>query len=256
MAWGYPETDPIEIVSGSGGGGRDDGQPGFAPNLAHTETQLREQLKEWMLWLKHDIGFDGWRYDMVKGFAPSHIGEYNYHTKSYLTVGEYWDNNTQLIYDWIDQTDAFHVSQKSMAFDFPLQSHLRDIFWGSKPFDQLGMLKYSSVSLLQQATPPDIVVSTPSRFTYSHSRLGCLALGLGGFGKGPSRHELHQENERKQYSSHDISPSRVMFLIHGKSKDLDQGMGEKQILRNRPDEAQADSVNLLPAHGIGLASRI
>jgi glycosidase len=147
MAWGYNQKDPLEIVTGSGGGGRDDGQSGFAPNLAHTEPQLRAQMKEWLSWLKNDIRFDGWRYDMVKGFAPQHVAEYNYHTKPYLSVGEYWDNNTQLIYDWVDQTDSFDVSQKSMAFDFPLQTHLRNIFWGDKPFDQLGLWKYSGVSI-------------------------------------------------------------------------------------------------------------
>ena len=147
MAWGYQQKDPPEIVSGSGGGGRDDGQSGFAPNLAHTEPQLRAQLKEWLAWLQNEVGFDGWRYDMVKGFAAHHIAEYNYHTKPYLSVGEYWDDNTQLIYDWIDHTDSYHVEQKSMAFDFPLQTHLRRIFWGDKPFDQLGLWKYSHVSL-------------------------------------------------------------------------------------------------------------
>jgi len=147
MAWGYQQADPVEIVAGSGGGGRDDGQSGFAPNIAHTEAVVRNELKEWLSWLQSEIGFDGWRYDMVKGYAPQHLAEYNYHTKPYLSVGEYWDNNTQLIYDWIDQSDGFQVGQKSMAFDFPLQSHLRNIFWGDKSFDQLGLWKYSNVSI-------------------------------------------------------------------------------------------------------------
>ncbi len=146
MAWGYNQSDPIEIVSGSGGSGRDDGESGFAPNIAHTEPKVRSEIKEWLTWLKNDIGFDGWRYDMVKGYAPEHVAEYNYHTKPYLTVGEYWDS-TQKIYDWIDQSDSFDVNKKSLAFDFPLQSHLRNIFWGDKPFEQLGLWKYSGVSI-------------------------------------------------------------------------------------------------------------
>ncbi|CAN1208669.1 hypothetical protein TUMEXPCC7403_00510 [Tumidithrix helvetica PCC 7403] len=146
MAWGYNQSDPIEIVTDSGGSGRDDGESGFAPNLAHTEPKVRLEIKEWLTWLKNDIHFDGWRYDMVKGYAPEHVAEYNYHTKPYLTVGEYWDG-TQKIYDWIDRSDSFDVNKKSMAFDFPLQSHLRNIFWGDKPFEQLGLWKYSDVSV-------------------------------------------------------------------------------------------------------------
>lgn len=146
MAWGYNESDPPEIVTGSGGSGRDDGESGFAPNLAHTEPKVRAEIKEWLTWLRQEIHFDGWRYDMVKGYAPEHVAEYNYHTKPYLSVGEYWDN-AQNIYDWIDKSDGFDVNRKSLAFDFPLQNHLRDIFWGDKPFVQLGLWKYSHVSI-------------------------------------------------------------------------------------------------------------
>ena len=74
-------NDPPEITSESGGGHvEDDGGQDFGGNLAHSNSEVREQVKEWMNWLKEEIGFDGWRYDYVKGFAPNHLGEYNYHT--------------------------------------------------------------------------------------------------------------------------------------------------------------------------------
>ena len=148
MAWGYLTNDPSEITSESGGGHvEDDGGKDFGGNLAHSNSEVREQVKEWMNWLKEEIGFDGWRYDYVKGFAPHHLGEYNYHTNPYISVGEYWDNSAQLIYNWIDGTDRFDENKKSMVFDFPLQSHLKDIFWGTKPFQELAAWKNSLVSI-------------------------------------------------------------------------------------------------------------
>ena len=148
MTWGYMTNDPPEITSESGGGHiEDDGGQDFGGNLAHSNSEVRDQVKKWMNWLKEDIGFDGWRYDYVKGFAPSHIGEYNFHTTPYISVGEYWQGSTQPIYDWIDQSDQFDVNKKSMAFDFPLQSHLRSIFWGDKPFQELAAWKNDFVSI-------------------------------------------------------------------------------------------------------------
>lgn len=146
MAWGG--DNPPEITKFSGGSHyEDDGERGFGTNIAHTNPDARRQIKEWLLWLREEIGFDGWRYDYVKGYASRNIGEYNFHTQPYISVGEYWDGNTQLIYDWIDNSDGFDLDQKSMAFDFPLQSHLRNIFWGDKPFQELAAWKDSGVSI-------------------------------------------------------------------------------------------------------------
>ncbi len=150
MVWGYKgkDDDPEEISYLSGGSTEDDGEGGFSANIAHRSVKARKDIKDWMLWLKETIGFDGWRYDLAKGFGPEHLGEYNYHTGNPFSVGEYWDTNTQLVYDWIDRTDAYDVAKKSRAFDFALQEHLRKTFWGTKSFDQLGLWKYSSVSVL------------------------------------------------------------------------------------------------------------
>ena len=91
MAWGYKTSDPVEITKGTGGGHvTDDGGSDFGGNLAHSYLKVREEIKEWMTWLKNDIGFEGWRYDYVKGYAPRHLGEYNYNTNPYISVGEYW----------------------------------------------------------------------------------------------------------------------------------------------------------------------
>lgn len=42
---------------------------GPAPDLDHLNVELRAALKEWMNWLKNDIGFCGWRLDFARGYG-------------------------------------------------------------------------------------------------------------------------------------------------------------------------------------------
>ena len=107
---------------------------GAARDLDHTNGSVRTQTKNWMNWLKSDVGFDGWRYDYVKGFSGGYIGEYNYATNPYFSVGELWPDITgdyyascsggnyhrQKLMDWIDATGA-----SSSAFDFTTKWQLQ-----------------------------------------------------------------------------------------------------------------------------------
>ena len=36
-------------------------------DLDHSNEELRGALKEWLSWLRNEIGFMGWRFDFVKG---------------------------------------------------------------------------------------------------------------------------------------------------------------------------------------------
>lgn len=33
------------------------------------QPAVREDIKEWLKWLRNSIGFDGWRFDFVKGYS-------------------------------------------------------------------------------------------------------------------------------------------------------------------------------------------
>ena len=35
-----------------------------APNIDHKQDYVRKDLTEWLEWLRDDIGFDGWRYEL------------------------------------------------------------------------------------------------------------------------------------------------------------------------------------------------
>jgi alpha-amylase len=53
---------------------------------------LRAGLKDWLNWLKSDIGFDGWRFDFARGYAPSYTREYIEASgmEGQLNIGDYW----------------------------------------------------------------------------------------------------------------------------------------------------------------------
>lgn len=97
-------------------------------DIDHTQKHIRASIVEWMNWLKTEIGFDGWRYDYVKGFDGSYVGMYNEATKPAFSVGELWDYlqwddpnpHRQQLCDWIDAAKA-----RTAAFDFTTKGLLQ-----------------------------------------------------------------------------------------------------------------------------------
>lgn len=83
-----------------------------ARDLDHTNTTVRNGSKEFLTRLKA-LGFDSWRWDVAKGFAPVYFGEYINASNPYASVGEYWDGNMNALKGWINGTGG-----KSAIFDF------------------------------------------------------------------------------------------------------------------------------------------
>lgn len=84
-----------------------------ARDLDHTSTYVQQDIEAYLKWMKNVIGYEGWRYDLVKGFSGKYVGMYNDASQPYLSVGEFWDGYDPIV-AWIDAT-----GKKSMAFDFP-----------------------------------------------------------------------------------------------------------------------------------------
>ncbi|KAH7372909.1 hypothetical protein KP509_17G028300 [Ceratopteris richardii] len=114
-----------------------------------------------MNWLRADIGFDGWRFDFVKGYAPEYTKLYCERTHPSFAVGELWTNirynngqpsydqnaHRQILCDWIDGTNGL-----SSAFDFTTKGILQAAVCG-----ELWRLKD------QQGKPPGLLGWYPQK---------------------------------------------------------------------------------------------
>ena len=84
-----------------------------ARDLAHSKSEVRDAIKAYLKWLKNTIGFEGFRYDLVKGYDPKYTAEYNTAAAPYFSVGEYYQYNYDDLAAWVNGTN-----KKSMVFDF------------------------------------------------------------------------------------------------------------------------------------------
>lgn len=93
---------------------------GGCRDIDHKSENVQKIIKAYLKFLKEDIGYTGFRYDMVKGFSGTHVADYNDATGVKFSVGEYWDGNESII-NWINKTN-----KKSAAFDFQFRYNVRD----------------------------------------------------------------------------------------------------------------------------------
>jgi len=98
---------------------------GAARNLDHSNSYVRSAVKAYLYFMKNEMGYDGWRYDFAKGFAPSYFGEYNQAGGGEISVGEHFtyghDQAWNQVMGWINGTAGSGEAYKSMAFDFPMK---------------------------------------------------------------------------------------------------------------------------------------
>lgn len=99
---------------------------GFA-DLSHVKPYVQDWLwnnpNSVAKYYKNVMGFDGWRFDYVKGFDPWVVKAWKDAVGGF-SVGEYWDGNAATL-DW--WTGAAEVS----AFDFACYYKMRDAFEGN-----------------------------------------------------------------------------------------------------------------------------
>ncbi|RCU49808.1 alpha-amlyase [Corallincola holothuriorum] len=165
-AWDATGSD----CSGTRGAADSGGGYAAARDIDHSQWYVRQSLKTWMNDVLKGVGFDGWRYDYVKGYWGGYNGEYNEATSPYFSVGEYWtslcyngedcffggeypDQHRQLQLDWVDSTNG-----NSAVFDFTTKgilnkvletynfSHLRD--GNGKPQGTIGAWPSRSVTFV------------------------------------------------------------------------------------------------------------
>ena len=93
-------------------------------DLDHKSENVQTIVKAYLNFLKNDLGYAGFRYDMVKGYSASFTGQYNAASQPEFSVGECWDG-TNTIRNWINGTKLQNVIQ-SAAFDFQFKYVVRN----------------------------------------------------------------------------------------------------------------------------------
>ena len=111
-------------------------------DLDHKNPHVQGIIKDYLKFLLEDIGYVGFRYDMVKGFYASFVADYNMAAKPKFSVGEYFDG-TENIKQWVNNTKGYvSDTPTSAAFDFQFHFRMRDAIesrnwrnlgWDEKP---------------------------------------------------------------------------------------------------------------------------
>lgn len=105
---------------------------GDMPDLCHRNPEVYTELLTYARWLFEEIGFDGFRYDMVKGYGAWMVraiqelrllrdGE----ALKPFGVGECWDCDRN-VKEWLDETNTWSDNPAS-AFDFALRYRLKEL---------------------------------------------------------------------------------------------------------------------------------
>ncbi len=130
-------------------------------DIDHTKSYVRSSITTWLNYKKSTLGYEGWRWDYVKGFSGSYVSTYVNGTAPYFSVGELWTDlnlndvnpHRQLIMNWIDATGG-----KSGAFDFTTKGILQQAvqyneFWRlrdsqGKPQGAIGWWAAKSITFI------------------------------------------------------------------------------------------------------------
>ena len=100
---------------------RDTGEGwGGMRDLDHKSENVQRIVKAYLKFLLDNLGYAGFRYDMVKGYKGEYTKLYNEDSKPHFSVGECWDSSTT-IQKWIDATE-----KTSAAFDFQFKYVVRN----------------------------------------------------------------------------------------------------------------------------------
>ena len=109
---------------GKGTGAADTGDDfNGARDLDHTNANVQNVLKNYCKFLIDELGYVGFRLDMVKGYGGQYTKIYNQYAKPQFSVGEYFDSNYDLVARWIEAT-----GKESAAFDFPFKYAVNEAF--------------------------------------------------------------------------------------------------------------------------------
>ena len=103
-------------------------------DLDHTSANVQKNVKTYQQYLLKELGYDGFRYDMCKGYSGYYVGLYNQAAEPTFSVGEYWDGNAETLRWWLNQTkqdDRIQTAVFDFALKYPMQSAFAGGNWSA-----------------------------------------------------------------------------------------------------------------------------
>ena len=105
-------------------------------DLDHKSQNVQTSVKAYLGMLLDDMGYAGFRYDMVKVYSPEYTAMYNASSRPEFSVGECWDG-TSTIRNWIDRTKGSDGQPQSAAFDFQFRYTVRNAMNNAGSYNRL-----------------------------------------------------------------------------------------------------------------------
>lgn len=138
----------------------EDNAYGFSSNAVHNPNQgpsyMRENTRNWLIWYKKQMGWDGVRLDAIKHFSPVVAEDFLWN----LQFNALWANGGTDMFavgEWVGgaaELDAWAnaVQNRAGTFDFALRNALTGIVYGNGNFN-LGTLPNYQQSNRQRTVP-------------------------------------------------------------------------------------------------------
>ena len=86
-----------------------------ARDLDHRSEYVQTWVKAYLKWMMGYMRYDGFRYDMTRGYSGGYLSMYNEATQPYFSVSEYWESITNTT-NHLKSTNF-----NTTIFDFPLK---------------------------------------------------------------------------------------------------------------------------------------
>lgn len=138
----------------------------FGNDLDTSNPEVANRLNKWGRWLKDSIGFDGFRLDYVRGYAPSFAANWINNLKSEknestFVVAEYW-GSAEYIKAWVDSVNAYGAT--ASVFDFPLKEVLTKMC--NEP--EFNMTQLNQAGLIRDAEGYNLLSDNVVTFAENH----------------------------------------------------------------------------------------
>lgn len=113
-------SDSRSLPHGNADTGDNDGG---CRDLDHTSEYVQDYIKAYLNWMRDSMQYDGWRYDMVKGYSGSFVSKYNLSSEPFFSVGEYWDGDASALKMYL-QSAKYNTTVFDFCLKFTLNSSI------------------------------------------------------------------------------------------------------------------------------------